>query len=369
MRIDTNLVEAIYSAATNAEAWLEVMNHFSSAIRADGCNLLFFDLESGDASFVNSTLDSPECIQLYAEQYTHEDLFRTIEHQPIGQAYIGSELIGYRELTDSKIYQEFLEPRQRHHFIGAIFMMDGPWSGVLSSFRGPKQQAFTHKEKLLVQPYIKHLNRAFIISNQLARQKSIVDATATQHDSLSMGVVMFNRQAKVVSLNAKAESIIGQNPLNIVDQRLQATDVRFNRQLQKLIHDSIHSRLDSINPEGGVLTLARKDQRALRLMITPFRSAEQMSDVFGVQVYCTVFLHAPDFISRPSLETFAKLYGLTTRQLEVCEGVVMGKNLHEIAEQLMVERDTVKQHLKLVYEKTRTKKQTELVRLICSVSG
>jgi DNA-binding CsgD family transcriptional regulator len=58
-----------------------------------------------------------------------------------------------------------------------------------------------------------------------------------------------------------------------------------------------------------------------------------------------------------------RLYGLSERETEVASAVVSGRTLEEIAASLGVEKETVRSHLKRVFQKTQTSRQSELVRL------
>jgi DNA-binding CsgD family transcriptional regulator len=59
-----------------------------------------------------------------------------------------------------------------------------------------------------------------------------------------------------------------------------------------------------------------------------------------------------------------QLYGLSERETEVASAVVSGRTLEEIARSLGVERETVRSHLKRIFLKTQTSRQSELVRLL-----
>ena len=64
------------------------------------------------------------------------------------------------------------------------------------------------------------------------------------------------------------------------------------------------------------------------------------------------------------LEMTAQQHHLTVRELDVLKLVYKGKNNAEIAEELFISINTVKKHMKNIYEKLGTSSRMELVYII-----
>jgi DNA-binding CsgD family transcriptional regulator len=64
------------------------------------------------------------------------------------------------------------------------------------------------------------------------------------------------------------------------------------------------------------------------------------------------------------LEVLAKLYQLTASELRVLQAVVEVGGVPAVAEALGISRATVRTHLHHVFQKTATKRQSELVKLV-----
>jgi DNA-binding CsgD family transcriptional regulator len=72
----------------------------------------------------------------------------------------------------------------------------------------------------------------------------------------------------------------------------------------------------------------------------------------------------PDRALPPSAAQLRQLYGLTHAESEVAVAAVRGEGLSAIAADLDVSLATARTHLQHVFEKTGTRRQAELVRLI-----
>ena len=56
-----------------------------------------------------------------------------------------------------------------------------------------------------------------------------------------------------------------------------------------------------------------------------------------------------------------KPYNLTPRETEIVLALLKGKSNKEIGNELYIEEGTVKQHLKIIFKKTNSKRRTELI--------
>src|SRR5262249_3958379 len=61
-------------------------------------------------------------------------------------------------------------------------------------------------------------------------------------------------------------------------------------------------------------------------------------------------------------------YGLTPAEVRVALAVSSGATIRNVARQLKISVNTVKTHLRRVYEKTGTNRQAELSRLMATIS-
>ena len=65
-----------------------------------------------------------------------------------------------------------------------------------------------------------------------------------------------------------------------------------------------------------------------------------------------------------SLSVLRELYGLSRREADVVEQILLGRPLDEAAQALGIHLETVRMHLKQVFQKVGTRRQVDLVRLL-----
>lgn len=64
----------------------------------------------------------------------------------------------------------------------------------------------------------------------------------------------------------------------------------------------------------------------------------------------------------------ARMFGLTRREVEVGESLMLGHSLDSASETLGISRNTIRVHLQALFRKTGTNRQSELIRLMIDVS-
>jgi DNA-binding CsgD family transcriptional regulator len=68
-------------------------------------------------------------------------------------------------------------------------------------------------------------------------------------------------------------------------------------------------------------------------------------------------------------DTLRDLFEFTNKEAEVCQNILTGKNATQIAQAMNVTRETVKSHLKHIFQKTDAHSQIELVRILTQLSA
>jgi DNA-binding CsgD family transcriptional regulator len=79
-----------------------------------------------------------------------------------------------------------------------------------------------------------------------------------------------------------------------------------------------------------------------------------------------VFVADPDSAPRTAQDQLRNLYRLTRAEAAVAMAIARGEGLQAAADELTISLTTARTHLQHVFEKTDTRRQAELVRLIAA---
>lgn len=142
----------------------------------------------------------------------------------------------------------------------------------------------------------------------------------------------------------------------------RATDTRM---LQKLLQDAIKTP-ELGEPKDSPLTLQRKTAHsALVVRVIPGPGLECWP---GVENRTALLkLYDQDLGLQVDVADLCRLYGLTRGEATLAVHLVQGKSIDEAAAELFISPHTARTHLKRIFMKTDTHRQTELVVRILTV--
>jgi DNA-binding CsgD family transcriptional regulator len=171
-------------------------------------------------------------------------------------------------------------------------------------------------------------------------------------DWLPAAALLVERYGRIVLANQRAQRYLDRRAgIRESDGRLRCEYSQSNARL-----DSARVELSGKNARAPIAVTARRSDggRPLELLISPVPGGGPV----------LVFAFDPEEGADSSQALARQLYGLSERESEVAHAVVTGRTLAEIARSLHVDKETVRSHLKRVFEKTHTSRQAELVRLL-----
>jgi DNA-binding CsgD family transcriptional regulator len=175
---------------------------------------------------------------------------------------------------------------------------------------------------------------------------------AVLFDHLPEGMLLADASARLCHANQVARLLLEAGDGLRLDRQgvLRAGTTAETVQLHREIARSANPAADAA---PLALTLHRREgQRPLQVLITPLPSG--------------AMLRACDPDRLPALASgpLRNFYGLTAAEAAVAQHVVRGEGLREVATRLGLTVATVKTHLQHVFDKTGTRRQAELVRLL-----
>jgi DNA-binding CsgD family transcriptional regulator len=177
-------------------------------------------------------------------------------------------------------------------------------------------------------------------------------------DRLRLGIVLLRGDGRVVLANRSARAILdGADGLSVGPSGLHSPDAAVARELRGLL-----AAASDAPPRGGALLISRQSRRPLTVMVTPLSRANRPVGCAGAVV--AVFISAPDEAIATGEGLLSSLYGLTPAETRLTGELLKGSSLEEAADQLGISPQTARTHLKHVFAKTATHRQSELLRLL-----
>jgi DNA-binding CsgD family transcriptional regulator len=178
-------------------------------------------------------------------------------------------------------------------------------------------------------------------------------------DQLELGVVLVNPKGKVAFANRSARTILEEADglMLAAAGDLYVSDSATAKELRELLASA--SAADG--RRGGVLPVPRPSgRRPLTLLVTRLGSDARE----GLRRVRAVFISDPERGIATGEETLVRLHGLTRTEAALAVEILQGKTMEAAAAELGITVQTARSHLKRVFAKTKTRRQSELVLLL-----
>ena len=176
-------------------------------------------------------------------------------------------------------------------------------------------------------------------------------------DCMPYGVILVDADGRLLFMNASARAIIAASgALSLCQDRVAAANERETAALRRSIAVAAKSENGGGRPVPRTVFLSRADPLPpLPVIVAPLRGRADAAALF-----------IGDLASgTDSAELILmRFYGLTAPEARLSLGLLEGKGLAAAARQNSISINTARTHLRHVFEKTRTHRQAELVRLI-----
>jgi DNA-binding CsgD family transcriptional regulator len=183
-------------------------------------------------------------------------------------------------------------------------------------------------------------------------------ALAAALDRLQLGVLLTTSTGLVMLANRSAHTICAQaDGLSMKEGHLRAASVSAQAALRGLLAD---------DPErGGALSIRRPSlRRPFAILVTPLGEDPPGPEAQGAVK--AVFLSDPERGNATGAETLQGLYELTPAEAGLAVELLQGRSVEEGALALGIRVATARTHLKRIFTKTGSKRQSDLVRLLLS---
>ena len=358
-------VAAIQDAALQPEGWPVALSRVGKLI---GCRWLVvsaLSLKAESGLVAHAQDGDADHFALFEQKYNTPETNPGIP--PLMASGPGTIVLREQTMTDEEwhscgLYREVYKPVGAYHGLGAFILKTESHLGLLGANRVKARGRYTSADIGLVRRTMPHIERALQVFLRLACLQSQTVAHQMLWDTLPFGVVLLDRGGGVLWTNQEAEMILKRaDGLYVRNKFLSVANPAENADLQGFIRAAIATSEGDGSVTSAPLSVSRPSLlRSLTLLIAPIR----MQHAFVQKPVAVVFVSDPEREPEAVPEILQRLYGLTSREAEVAALLMQGIDLREAAGQLGVGMNTARTHLRLIFEKTDTHRQSELVHLL-----
>lgn len=360
------IIRDIYACATMPERWTVTTQRIQTYFSAAHCNIFSYRIDDLEfTSLIGGSGMDEHWVESYSNYFCYIDpfnkVFKEMGRGP-GELFLSSRDFSQDEMSRDEYMHDFWHAQGLYEAAGYILMNPSEYMSQIGISRGRHGPAFEEEELLEFQLLFPHLVQAVEITNRFHDYARLGDLYRQTLDLFPFGVAVLGGDRRIHSLNTGLNSIISdsrQGDFVVDGSRLRLRDRRADLQLQTLITNCLSA------PDGDTHgQLAGKVAVGLEVVILVMPLRTHLRGLLGDGLNDGVILVCLDSswrkVSAPLLKL---LFGLSEREAQMCELLSLGHTVKDAANQLSIAFETARSHLKAVFEKTGTHRQSELISL------
>jgi DNA-binding CsgD family transcriptional regulator/PAS domain-containing protein len=356
------LIAAIYEAGADFSRWPDTLSRIASAFGVPSIGMARQGETPADCWGFSSGIE-PTAMESYVAYYHGiNPIWHAVASTPAGTVQTDSMVVPRRNLVRTEFFNDYLAPQHIGGLLNAVVLLeDGRQTVVTLQGRHPFEKADVELYKLLTP----HLQRAVQLNIKLAKAELNYAASVEIVNRLGQGVLIVDTKAKIIFANNIAETYFRPNEgLRQLDGTLCGNSVSES--------DAIRSAVAMCAAETQVgaskpVTVFRSDRPSLSLLVSPLNS-EKFPWLGSKRPAAIIVVVDPEMSIRSQADELRRLFNLTPAEANFAIEILNADGIQAAADRLSISRATARTHLARIFEKTGTRRQAALVRLLLSAT-
>jgi DNA-binding CsgD family transcriptional regulator/PAS domain-containing protein len=369
----SDVIGKIYDSAVNPALWPVALEGACGLIGATHSYIGIYDSDRWGMRYGPQWGGDPHWMKLYREKYGEMMPFwKIIPKFDVGEVISSRRTVeiaggNEEEIRKSPFFTEWADPAGYRDSVTSIVSRSETQFGLFHLLTPPTRDLCGPREWAIAELLVPHLRRAVAIGD-LLDMKSIASAVfESALDTLSIAVVLCDTHARICHANAAAQAMLSAGaPISSQDGALRASSPQATLSLTTAIARAA-SNESQIGLAGIGVPVTGPGGRPAIAHVLPLKFGSLRPDLAPGAV-AAVFVTPAQTKALPPVEALAALYELTPTEARVLVEIASGKNRAATAQTLGIADSTVKTHLARVFDKTGASEQSELAKLVSSLT-
>ncbi|WP_394151459.1 helix-turn-helix transcriptional regulator [Vibrio maritimus] len=257
--------------------------------------------------------------------------------------------------------EEWFDGHGYRDMCGAVIHHDSESMASIVAHRLIEQGPFQQRELLILDNLMPHIKQAYLLYRQ-KEQHGTIDGWSKVINHIPHATMLFGARGELLDANLDAQRAIAKHSgIEIVDQELKFKSPLVARQfIVKMLKACC---LDFTEQQSfEIVSLSDDAEGEVKFIITPIAINHENKGAL-------VYILTNHIANQPNTALLKELYHLSDMEIKVCECCLRGLNRQEIADKLNRSPYTIKDHLKSIFTKTGTRRQSELIVTILTTTN
>jgi DNA-binding CsgD family transcriptional regulator len=366
-----SLTGDIYDAALDPDCWPETLRKICGFVGGVATALVSHDVPAGTSEFYYVWGDRPDETRSYREKYARlNPIAVPMLLLEVGDVRSASQMISRERLWATRFYKEWLSLTGYGDNTFAVIDKSSTVVTYLATVYEGRVWPASPESRGRTALIVPHVRRAVAIGNVVRRHRIDAETLADAVDALDAGVFLVRGDGHLVRANASGRAMLAAGSMVCLDQgTLNACGASARRSLRETIAAAIAGEF-AVGPRGVAVPLTTGDNQRFVAHVLPLNSGTRRKAGLSYRAGAAVFVHKAAIEGLLPIEALARAFDLSAAELRVLVAVVeVGGHVPDVASVLGLSGPTVRTHLRRLFEKTKSKGQTDLVKVVAGYSN
>jgi DNA-binding CsgD family transcriptional regulator len=365
-QVTVDLEPLLYRIHASSEAgggWSNVLASLQERLDGRFAALVRHHFTSGQGSVVCEFPDNPDFRTAYARYASRNPWLLSSEEYTVGRVMTGDELFSNRDLVRTDFYRDLLKPHGFFHCMSGVVIRRRNIVYTVSILRSQDQRGFGERDKANLKPLLAHISLSLENHWRLRRERDLTAVMMGVMGRNSHPSLLVDAESHLVLCSRAAiEPSLSNAGLCIEAGRLMAASAVDRAALWEAIREVATAGRDHDDTTRAVTLSAPGGPHpavvSIRVAGAVFSAERGETDNLVL-----VTMRNPRVEHDMHTCSLVKEFHLSPAQARVSAMIIAGHSLVDTASRLHVSENTVRSHLKQVFQKTNTHGQMELVHL------
>jgi DNA-binding CsgD family transcriptional regulator len=366
-----SLTGDIYDAALDPGHWPEILKRIAGFVGGTAAALVSQDIVARKGFFHFSWGDDPLSTRLYFDRYISlNPILVPLMLLKEGDVRSASTLIPIDKFRQTRFYKEWAQPAGYGDATIAVIEKSPAVVTHVTVSHADRDSPVDGKPRRRLELLTPHIRRAIAIGNLLSMRRIEAEALGDAVDALAAAVFLVREDGHLVHANATGRAMLASgNMVCLHDGTINACGASARRTLRETIAEATAGSL-AVRPGGVAVPLIGADSERYIAHVLPLVSGRRRQAGRSMRAGAAVFVHKAVLDGLLPIEAVAREFLLSPAELRVLVAVMeVSGSVPDIAAVLGIAEATVKTHLRRLFEKTGTKRQAELIKVVAGYSN
>ena len=360
-----SLADEFYEGAgeSDREMWQHAYERVSALI-ASGPGSVYFQYKSDNKFETIANTNVPGFVENFNSVYFHLLPYRDeMLSLRSGEEFLMSRDFPSELVLDSELYRDHWERLGIFEILHYCLFDDDEVTGGITFTRPREAGPFTGEDLGAARILLPHIQRAARVHLKIEQVSGKDRMMREAWNHLHQPVMIVSDRRRFVFLNDAAERLLKERDGFWLGRsgRIDTT-VRAEAEILSELISGVFGNGSGSNGLGGRAQITRRGRRPLIINVTPFK--EHNGTSASSERFALVIVNDPEKTAGASEEELRTVYALTRSEARVARLLGEGRSLASVCEILDISSNTARTHLKRIYTKTGTNRQSSLVRLM-----